>query len=145
MSIAGRTMVLHTGLLSVYRQLGSVPNEEASNFYIQIPSELLSEPYELGDEASIEGKIVKLLGADQRVRSEFTSIPIDFILQRSVAFDHLYILKSHWKTNFRDRGLVRPSYRMDVILDKAMRRGSSEIIMLYPKGLVGIDRNEPDR
>jgi hypothetical protein len=127
-------MVLETGSLSVFKDSGVPFSDEASSYYIQISSDLLSEPYELKDGDNVKGEVLTLIdmGFDH---PEFRKLPVTFILQRSVPFDKLYILKKEWQTNFRDRGLVRATYRINVTLIEAITK--MKTIKLYPNTTVG--------
>ena len=129
-------MVLETGSLSVFKDSGAPFSDEASSYYIQISSDLLSEPYELKDGDNVKGEILTLIdmGFDH---PEFR-LPITFILRRSHDSDKLYILKKEWQTNFRDRGLVRPTYRINVTLIEAITK--TKTIKLYPNTTVGPTR-----
>jgi len=126
---------LVTGLQSVYKQIDSVFTDKASNFYLQIPSDLLSEPYDLLDGDVVRGEVSRLVDFGFE-RNEFIDMPITLILRRSTAFDHLYISKKEWQTQFRDRGLVRPTYQLNLrLIDVVKADGKS--IRLYPETTVG--------
>jgi hypothetical protein len=124
-------MTLVTGLLSVFKEIGTSVAESASSFYVVIPSDFLSEPYELLNGDAVTGEILKLVESGFE-HTEFKEKVITFVLRRSVGFDNLFISKKDWQTNFRDRGLVRANYQLSLRLTEAIK-ADGKIIKLYPE------------
>ena len=128
---AGTKMPLITGLLSVFKEIGTNIAESASSFYVVVPSDFLSEPYELLNGNVIKGEILKLVESGYE-HTEFKEKVTTFILRRLVGFDHLFISKKDWQTEFRDRGLVRANYQLSLSLAEAIK-AEGKITKLYPQ------------
>ena len=128
-------MTLITGLKSIFKEMGPPFTDEASSFYLQITSDLLSEPYELSDGDMVRGEILELIDLGLS-RSDYKGMPVTLILRKSVGFDNLYISKKEWQTNFRDHGLVRPTYQLNLALREAISKVQKRTIKLYPETAV---------
>lgn len=124
-------MVLITPKLTVWKEIGSVP-EEASKFYIMIDSSYLSESYNLLDGDRIIGEILGLI-TETKEFPEFIGKQVTLILKKSAGFDHLHISKKDWETNFRDWGIVRPYYRLKLALKDVVSKTDKKATKLYEK------------
>lgn len=130
-----REMPLITGLKPIFKELGAPFTDEVSNFYLQITSDLLSEPYELSDGDIVKGEIWELIDRGL-IRNDYKDMPVTLILRKTIGFDSLYISKKEWQANFRDRGLVRPTYQLNLTLREAVTKVQKKIIKLYPETAV---------
>lgn len=128
-------MPLITGLKSIFKEIGPPFPEQTSNFYLQVASDLLSEPYELSDGDTVKGEVLELINRGV-LRNDYKDMRVTLILRRSIAFDILYISKKEWQTNFRDRGLVRPTYQLNLRLTEVIAKAQRRTIKLYPETLV---------
>ena len=110
-----------------------VVHARASRYYVILLSSHLSDAYDLisGDEVKGEINYVKEKG---QVYPELKGKEITFILDKMILlFDRLFISKTDWSTLFRERGLVSPSYKIDLRLTEAVRHQTKERVKLFTK------------
>lgn len=116
---------------SLQKELGA-PLEGASVFYITVFNTYLSEAYDLLDGDEIKGEIWLVkdkLGEYPELRGK----EITLILRRSAIFDYLFISKSDWQQHFREWGLVKPGYSLQLSLRWAIKKTTGKTVELYSK------------
>lgn len=114
----------------VFKEYGRVP-KNSSRFYISVPSSHLSEACELIEGDKIRGKILKVK-LEKEEFPELKDKTIKLIFRKGAIYDQLFISKKDWEDNFRDYGLVKPGYWIELKLDEAVLY-TGETVKLYPK------------
>lgn len=106
-----------------------IGDSRVSKFRISVGKNILSTPYELGEDAEVYGIIKKVYERDFAVPN-IPEIPVTFILKSAnFALDSLYISKESWE-KIRDYGILADKNEIIILITHAIKDGKK--IEIYP-------------
>jgi len=111
---------------------GPIP-EGAYRHFINVDPFKLSEPYNLASDCEIKGKIIAVTKRDGTAISELSGLEVTLILDIAVGYDRLFISRSDWEQHFRDWGLVKGDYLVEIKLTEILHKETGKSEKIYPK------------
>lgn len=114
---------------TVFKFSGVLP-DRSTKFFVNVPSDYLSGPYDLSDNDEIKGEIIDAWKGEEEYR-DLRGKTITLILKKSEAMDSLFISDDSWKPLFREKGLVMPGYKLYIKLTEAISKSTNGPIKLY--------------
>ncbi|MHB1709487.1 MAG: hypothetical protein ACYCT2_08455 [Thermoplasmataceae archaeon] len=100
----------------LWKEDGNVP-KGASQYYLLVSSEILSEPYNLKTGTTFLGKIMSIEFDKKDTKKPRLPVNAKFYLKRSVAFDYVLLSNDDWVNHFREYGIIGAGITVKVKLE----------------------------